>query len=426
MSRPRHVFIPGLDGFLREELQTIPDARHYCFHQLFEHGEIIGRYDLDMEQLLTEAERRLDRAGVPVDAIVPQWDFPITSLVPLLQRRHGLPGPDPEALARCTNKYWSRRCQREAIPDCTPAFQLLDPFQQDAADRIELDFPVWIKPVKGFGSHLGFMVEDRAQLERALAQAREELPEVGHAYNDMQRMLLGPDHERIHDGDRLLVEEVISGREIAPEGSVHRGRIRIHGVIDMPRHRRSFDRYEYPALLDPDLERRVNDATERLIAHIGYNDGCFNVEFFHDAEGDRLSVIEINPRISQSHCYQFEQVDGISNHAVAIAVALGEEPRMPRGEGPYGCAAKCLLRRWEDGVVHHIPDDERLADIQRRHPDCRLRLTVSEDQRLSDLHNQDSYSYCYAEIYVAGRDREHMLERRRAIEAELALEFEPV
>lgn len=422
----RHVFVVGLNEFLEESLRTIRNADRYRFHRLFDEDEVVHQEEFDIPRLVEDAERQLRESEVPVDAIVAQWDFPVTSLVPLLQQRFGLPGPDLESVCKCTNKYWSRMVQREAVPECTPDFQLLDPFRDSVEDEIELDFPFWLKPVKGFASHLGFRIDDRDRLREALAQVRDELPELGGAYNDMQHLLLGKDHPRADDGEYVLIEEVVGGRELAPEGSVHRGRVDIHGIIDMPRVERSFDRYEYPARVDPGVEKRITEATRRLISHVGLDDACFNVEFFHDEERDRLSIIEINPRISQSHCYQFEMVDGVSNHDVAVEVALGNDPHMPRGEGRYGCAAKCMLRCWEDGVVKRIPTAEEIEELQDRHPDCIVEISVEEGQRLSELLEQDSYSYNYANLLVAGRDQEDMLRRRRLIEEELMVEIDPV
>ena len=99
---------------------------------------------------------------------------------------------------------------------------------------------------------------------------------------------------------------------------------------------------------------------------------------------------------------------------------------MPHREGRYGCAAKCMLRRWEDGIVRRVPTRQELDALHERHPDCFVSIGVEEGQRLSELLEQDSYSYSYADLLVAGRDREDMLRRRRLIEEELPLEIENV
>lgn len=288
----------GGDEFLAEELEPLAADGRYRFHRLFEAREIFREPCPAPEDLAVEADRRLSAADVPVHGLVAQWDFPVTSLVPWLQRRYRLPGPNPEAVAKCTNKYWSRLVQREAVPASTPDFQLLDPFAEGVLRTIELPFPFWLKPVKSFASQLGFRIDDADQLRAALERIRTGLPEIGDAYDDMQRLLLGSDHPRIGDGTKVLIEEIVGGREIADESTVQAGEISCNGLIDMPREAGSFDRYQYPATVDTGLAERIATTTRALIGHIGLDDTCFNIEYFYDEAEDRLSVIEINPRMS--------------------------------------------------------------------------------------------------------------------------------
>lgn len=423
-ERIRNVFVMGLSDFHRRELATIRNADRYRFHALFEEDEIVHRESYDIPALYREAVERLERFDDAIDAVIGHWDFPVSSMVPLLCRRFDLTGPSVESVLRCTHKYWSRIAQREAVPECTPDFELVDPFDPRAADRLELGFPLWLKPVKSYASQLGFRIEDRRQLDEALATIRERIGQIAEPYNALMDLMELPEELRRIDAGHCLAEQLVGGHEIAPEGSVHRGRIDVHGVIDMPRSEGSFDRFAYPAELPGNLEERLEDVVRRVIGHIGYDDACFNIEFFHDAERDRLWIVEINPRISQSHSYLFEKVDGASNHDVAVAVAQDMDPEMPRRQGRYGAAAKCLLRAREDGVVVRVPDDRELVRIHERHPDCIVEPAVREGQVLHDLPEQDAYSYLLAAVYVCGRDHRDMLERYRRIVEELDIRID--
>lgn len=425
-ERPWHVFVMGLDDDHMQDLLTIEDADRYRFHTLLEKDEIVFLDDYDIPDLIERAQRQIDNARHPVDGIIGHWDFPVTSLVPLLAQRNGLPGPSLESVCKCDDKYWSRLEQSRAIPECTPRFQLFDPFDIRAAETIELPYPFWIKPVKGFGSELGFHIANRGELEDALEETRDRIGTIGDAFNQVLDLMPVPEEIKRVGGTHCLAEEVISGRELAPEGCVYGGQVRIHGLIDMPRRGGSFERYGYPADVPHELEERICESTRRIIQHIGYDSACFNAEFFYDEATDKLWIVEINPRISQSHCYLFERVNGASNHQVAVQVATGQEPHFePRG-GCYGAAAKCMFRSWEDGRVTRMPDAQRIAEIERQSPDCRVVPKVQEGTVLHDLTGQDSFSYVLANIYACGRDQQDMLRRYEAIVEQLDIQIAPL
>ena len=131
--------------------------------------------------------------------------------------------------------------------------------------------------------------------------------------------------------------------------------------------------------------------------------------------------MEINARQSQSHADLFEQVDGVTNHEVMVALALGEQPRMPRGEGVHRAAAKWFIRAWRDGVVDRVPSDDELADLHSRFPNASVHIEVVEGDRLADLNDQGSYSYELATVDAAASSRRQLLDDHRALLAELPL-----
>jgi len=415
----RNVFVMGLNDFHRAELQTIRSAERYRFHALFEEHEILHRDDYPIEEMLERAERIIADFPDAVHGIIGHWDFPVTSMLPILCERFHLPGPSLVSVCRCTHKYWSRVEQQRALPECTPRFQVVDPFASDASDSIELPYPFWIKPVKGYSSHLGFKIDTHEELEQALETIRDEIHTIGDAYNRLLEHMPLPDDIRRVGGNHCIAEELIGGREIAPEGFVYQGDIHIHGLIDMPRQRGSFDRYEYPAQVPDDLSQRIEKATHQLISHIGLDNACFNVEYFYDEDRDKLWLVEVNPRISQSHSYLCEKVDGLSNHEAAVSVAVGVEPDFPRRKGRWGAAAKCMLRCWHDGVVTRTPGADELAALHERFEDCVIAPTVEEGMWLHELKEQDSYSFVIADIHVSGRDHDDLMRRYQAIVAAL-------
>jgi hypothetical protein len=109
-----------------------------------------------------------------------------------------------------------------------------------------------------------------------------------------------------------------------------------------------------------------------------------------------------------------------------VDLSLGERPHLPTGEGPHGHAAKFMLRYHEDGVVTQAPGPEEIEELQRRFPGSMADILVAPGQRLSDLHNQDSYSFEVADIYLSADSESELLERYAQATEILHFEVDPV
>jgi biotin carboxylase len=166
------------------------------------------------------------------------------------------------------------------------------------------------------------------------------------------------------------------------------------------------------------------DVARAVIAEIGLDRTTFNVEFFWDDGTDRLVILEVNPRHSQSHAPLFDHVDGLANHQVMLDLALGREPQMRSGEGAFGCAAKWFLRRFEDGVVTRVPTEAEVAAIEADEPGTTIVVEVDKGDRLSELHDQDSYSYKLAHLFVGGADPDELTARYERCVARLHFDFD--
>lgn len=230
-------------------------------------------------------------------------------------------------------------------------------------------------------------------------------------------------------GTTCLAEQVITGIQAAPEGTIFRSEFSVHGVFDMHKDAtgHSFDRLDYPAnTVPPEVQQRMIDITERYLRHVGFDNGCFNSEFMWDEKEDRLWLIEVNTRISQSHSDLFTKVDGMSNHEVAIDIALGTPPRMQRRHGTFGVAAKCIIPHYEDGIVTRVPSSEDIARVQKAVPETKVLIDVQPGDRLADLPNQDAYRYVLGTMYIGAEDIAQLEKHVDRALAELPFEFEPV
>jgi hypothetical protein len=136
-------------------------------------------------------------------------------------------------------------------------------------------------------------------------------------------------------------------------------------------------------------------------------------------------LLEVNPRISQSHSAMFQMVDGASNHKIALDLALGRRPDFPHRQGEYGCAAKFHVRRFENARVTRVPTREDIERIQQRIPGTEIDVIVRDGMLLSDLIEQDSYSYDMAHVHIGARDQQELLAKYRRVLDLLPFEFGP-
>lgn len=420
----QNVFVLGLDEPGHASLQTMPDADRYTFHQLLTREEL-QEGTVSVPELLEEARRQLDAFDGSVDAIVGYWDFPVTMMVTILCQERGLRSASLEAVVKCEHKYWSRLEQQKVI-DEHPPFALLDLSEDDPTLPDGLSYPVWIKPIKSASSAGAHHVENDEQLKAAVVLERDEVDRMGGPFNDILNMLDLPPEVAEVGGSACMVEEEATGSQVTVEGYSYDDEIEIYGVIDSITHPdvASFLRYEYPSPRVPQhIQNYMADVSRRVIAAVGLKNSTFNIEYFWDQDTEKLNLLEVNARHSQSHAPLFTLVDGIPNHAFMVDLALGRNPRdLARGQGAFETAGKWFLRRFSDGVVTRVPTPEEIADLEAEIPGTTIEITVTEGERLSEAEGEDSFSYVLAEIVLGARDETELADRYdRCVEA---LQFE--
>ncbi|UJW30615.1 ATP-grasp domain-containing protein [Saccharothrix sp. AJ9571] len=404
------IFVLGLDEANERTLRRIPGAEDYRFHGVLtiediQHGEI------PIEDLLEKAQRELDAFDGEIGAIIGYWDFPVSTMVPILCKRYGLPSAPLEAIVKCEHKYWSRLEQAKVI-DEYPEFAIVD-LAGEPEKPEKIDYPLWLKPVKSFSSELAFHVGDEQEFTAAVKEIREGISRVGKPFQFvMDQLDLPPEIAEI-GGEACLAEAALTGVQAAVEGYVYQGEVVVYGVLDSINYpgTTSFLRHQYPSQLPDEAQARMTEIAQRVMKQVGLDHGTFSIEYFVHPESSQVSVLEINPRHSQSHAEVFEDVDGVPNHYRVVQLGLGKDPARPPRRGEWAIAAKWYHRRFEDGVVERVPTDEEIAEIERKIPGVQIQLVVEEGQRLSDLPAQDSYSFELADMMIGAASEKEMEEK---------------
>ncbi|MFJ5273048.1 ATP-grasp domain-containing protein [Streptomyces sp. NPDC088358] len=420
----RNVFVIGLDEANLPTLNAVPDAKELRFHPLLTIEELQGG-EVSVAALLEKARGVLDAFDGTIDAIVGYWDFPVSTLVPMPSERYGTRSTSLESVVKCEHKYWSR-LEQQKVTDKHPRFGRVDLEADDPRPPEGVRFPMWLKPALAYSSELAFGVKDMDEFRTAVAEIREGLSRVGRPFEYvLDRLTLPPEMDGV-GGEVCLAEEEMSGIQVAVEGYVHLGEVTVYGALDSINYPDSpcFLRHQYPSALPEPASRQLHDVTRRVMSRIGFDSATFSVEYFYDPRTGRISLLEINPRHSQSHAELFEYVDGVPNHHCMVSLALGRDPLMPHRAGPYAMAAKWYHRWFANGVVHDVPTADDLRRIEREIPGVRIDIVPDEGARLSELPGQDSYSYELAHIFTGGDSEQDLREKYDRCVAALGLTFD--
>ncbi|NED86180.1 ATP-grasp domain-containing protein [Streptomyces sp. SID11233] len=420
----KNIFIVGLDEANLPTLESVPESETYRFHPLLSISEL-QEGEVSVADLMSRAREILDAHEGSIDAIVGYWDFPVSTLVPMLGSEYGTRTTSLESVVKCEHKYWSRLEQQKVI-DEYPAFGMVDLDSADPQPPEGVGFPMWLKPALAYSSELAYGVSDMAEFRTAVNTIREGIDRVGRPFNEVLKLLDLPPEMAGVGGQVCLAEEAMTGIQVAVEGYVNDGEVTVYGVLDSINYSGSscFLRHQYPSALPPSVIQKLHEVSERTMRQIGMDSATFSIEYFYDPKTGDVSLLEINPRHSQSHAELFDYVDGAPNHHRMISLALGNDPALPGGKGPYSVAAKWYYRWFGEGTVHQVPTPDELAAIEREIPGVRIDVVPAEGQKLSSVSQQDSYSYEIAHIFTGADDEEGLRRKFDQCVAALGLTFD--
>jgi hypothetical protein len=359
--------------------------------------------------------------GRGIDGVLATGDYPGCLFGAHVAERLGLPTPRAADTVLLSHKYHSREIQRRLVPEATPPFEALDP--RAPREPRTLPYPFFVKPVKGTMSIRARMVHDRADLRRALTLSPSERVRgwvLLRPFSDLLRAYR-PDAVPARC---FIAEAPLAGHQVTVDGFVQRGRATVMGIVDsiMYPGTTSFRRFEYPSVLPAGVQARMAEIATRLMEGAGFDHSCFNIEMFHDAERDAISIIEINPRMSYQFSDLYERVDGMSGFAVQLALATGDPVEWPRRRGPDRVAASFVMRRFSDATVLAVPGERALREVAERFPVANVKVLCAPGERLSD-HDQDIGSWRYCIVNLSAPSREVLMERYAEVERRLPFQF---
>ena len=236
------------------------------------------------------SERRraiLDKTqGAPVDGILALGDRP-TETAALVAKALGVAYNSPEAVRNCRSKLTQREILSAAglpVPKFF-SFSFSEPIEQVLK---KVEFPCVVKPLVLSASQ-GVI---RANNAKEFAEAVER----------NRRLLDSPEIQVTREAglDRLLVERYIPGGEVAVEGLLTDGKLRILAVFDKPDPLEGpyFEEtiYVTPSRLHERVLKAIHECAARTVAALGLTEGPVHAEFRIEHKKQEPWVLEASPR----------------------------------------------------------------------------------------------------------------------------------
>ncbi len=197
----------------------------------------------------------------------------------------GIAGNPPEAVETSRNKLRQREVLSAAgiqVPGFF-SFSLAETIS-DVVERVE--FPCVVKPVLLAASQGVIRANDRAEFERAVERIR--------------MLLVSPEIQVLREPglDRLLVEAYVPGKEVAIEGLIDAGRLRVLAIFDKPDALEGpyFEEtiYVTPSRLPEETQAALRDCAAQTVRALGLTNGPVHAEFRVNERGPW--VLEAAPR----------------------------------------------------------------------------------------------------------------------------------
>ncbi len=401
----------------RREIDRISREDQYRHNYIF-YGKN-PREDLSAFDPVMFIEKFLDDfKDIPIDGIIGTHDYPGSIVSSILSEKLKIPGPGTLPNLICQHKYYSRIYQERAVPDAVPGFFLIDP-----SDR-KYDgppyFPVFIKPVKSFFSIFAARIDDRQQYNDFMRSYRKHKGKFSKPLN----ILLKKYSDLKINAEYLIAEKLMTGQQSTLEGYVYKGKIEIMGITDsiMYPGTISFKRFEYPSSLPNGIKKRMAGIARSFISSIGFDNGVFNIEFFHNQVKDSVKIIEANPRMASQFADLMEKSRGINTYKIQIDLCHGKDPLPDMNSGKFKYATSFVLRSFEDKRIVKLPGKDEISKVRKIFPEARIEIYGKEGALLSE-ELQDMQSYRYCTINLGGNSRQELDDKIKQCTSLLSFDF---
>ena len=277
----------------------------------------------------------------PVHAVVGVDDH-TTVLAAVISATLGLPHNSLESVSAARNKHLLRELlRRHRVP--VPHFTLFSTDDDPQTLAGEIRFPCVLKPLVLSASCGVIRANHSKEFVAAFHRIAALLQKLGMAQSGDEA------------GRRLLVEDFVPGREVALEGLLTQGTLRVLALFDKPDPLEGpfFEEtiYVTPSRLPKDTQKEIAACASRAAQAIGLREGPMHCELRVNQEG--VWVIEVAARSIGGRCSRsLRFASGMSLEELIVMNALRME--LPSLDRERQAAGVMMLPIPAAGVLHEV------------------------------------------------------------------------
>ena len=305
----------------------------------------------------------------PLDAVVGVDDQGVLAAAHAA-RRLGLRGNDPSAAGRTRNKA-EMRAALSAHQVRQPAYRLLPPGADAGAVADEVGWPCVLKPLSAAASR-GVIRADDAQGARSAAER-------------IRAML----SSSVQQEAPLLVERYVSGFEVAVEGILEGGELRVLALLDKPDPMEG-PYFEETLLITPSrlpeaVQSHIRETTARATAALGLTEGPIHAEL-RVAE-EQATVLEVAAR----------SIGGLCSRALRFGAGMALEEVILRHALGFAAGGTDRERASSGVMMIPVPRAGLLREVRGLDDACavpgvtEVEITIAPTRPLRPLPEGDRY-----------------------------------
>jgi biotin carboxylase len=304
----------------------------------------------------------------PIDAVV-AVDDQVTLVGAVVCKALSLRHNTAESVSAAQNKYRMRQLFRQAnVP--SPDFQL-GRFDDGVTPLAAgMSFPSVVKPLSLSGSQGVIRVDNQDEFVAAVGRLKRILDRQNRGAtrsNDSETSQMNALPSE--SSTSFLIEDFISGAEIALEGLVCNGHLHVLALFDKPDPLEgpffAETIYVTPSQLPSDVQKQIIRCTQRALEALGLIEGPIHAELRIGPDGPVM--IEVNSRSIGGQCSRILRFGtGISLEELIIRHALEADFEPPlRETQPGGVMMIPVPQAGKLTEVRGLQDAEAVADIEQ-------------------------------------------------------------
>lgn len=315
-------------------------------------------------------------------------------LAALLAQRLGLPGNNPTTIYRIQHKALFTTFMSQYSPYVPETYIINSP--SDIPQH--MTYPAFLRPVKGSLSMHAYRINSPDDLAILLPEVFAQQRPLLSWTEQFEQEFAGKTDPSIRS---FLMQPYLDYPQFTVDGYVYGNDISVLGITSSvyTSDRTSFARFDYPSEIAPSVKKELIALLNELLPNLGYKNSGFNMEFFitHD---NHIIVIELNTRLSVQFVPLMREQYNHTNIYAMARISMGLKPDM-KIIHPMKYASSCVLRTNTDKYVYAVPPEAQIQTLITQGYITNIRILVTPGSRLSD-YEQDSYSYRYALLDIAG------------------------